>query len=170
MTEKSTRLAGVPAITRGWLAFAAVGAGLIHFSLVLTADAVAAPVLAVVGVIEFGWGVLAMFDERFTFARVVSIAALAPTAAWVLALVLGFGGSFRPVPLALAGLLEFFVAGALIVDRRRARPASAVTTGRYLVGLAVGALLIGGITALGLAASASGQPSISPGIIQDHGH
>jgi hypothetical protein len=142
----------VSAITRSWIAFAAVGAGLIHLALVISAPLAGGILLAGIGIAEFAWGVLVMFDESFLVPRIAVVAALAPVALWVMALALGVQ-SFRPVPLAVATLFELFIAIAIAVSLRRNRVAVPSSTGRYVIGLVVAALVIGTLTATALAAT-----------------
>lgn len=142
-------------ITRSWVAFAAVGAGLIHLALVISAPLLGGVLLAGIGIAEFAWGVLVMFDERFLAPRVAVVAALAPVALWIAALVLGVQ-SFRPAPLAIATLFELFIAIAIAVSLRRSRVAAPVSTGRFVIGLLVGAIVLGTLTATALAVSAPG--------------
>ncbi len=141
------------AVTRSWVAFAAVGAGLIHLALVISAPLLGGVLLAAIGIAEFAWGVLVMFDERFLVPRIAVVAALAPVALWIAALVLGVQ-SFRPAPLAIATLFELFIALAIAVSLRRARVAAPVATGRFVIGLLVGAVVVGALTATALAVSA----------------
>lgn len=157
------------AITRSWIAFAAVGAGLIHLALAVDAPPLGAVLLAGIGITEFAWGVLVMFDERFLAPRVAVIAALAPVALWVVALVVGIQ-SFRPVPLGVATLLELFVAITIAVALRRGREPQPVSTRRYVIGLLVGALVIGAVTAPALGATSAGQQVINPDLFDDGGH
>ena len=157
------------AVTRSWIAFAAVGAGLIHLALAVDAPLLGAVLLAGIGITEFAWGVLVVFDERFLAPRVAVIAALAPVALWVVALVVGIQ-SFRPVPLGVATLLELFIAIAIAVTLRRSREPRPVSTRRYVVGLLVGALVIGALTAPALGATAAGQQVINPDLFGDGGH
>jgi len=141
----------VSPVIRSWVAFAAVGAGLIHLALVISAPLLGGVLLAGVGIAEFAWGVLVMFDEQFLVPRIAVVAALAPVALWIA----GLGvPAFRPAPLAIATLLELFVALAIAVSLRRARAARPVGTGRFVIGLLVGAIVVGGLTAFALAASA----------------
>lgn len=157
------------AVARSWIAFAAVGAGLIHLALAVDAPLLGALLLAGIGITEFAWGVLVMFDERFLAPRVAVVAALAPVALWVVALVVGIQ-SFRPVPLGVATLLELFVATTIAVALRRSRQPRAVSTRRYVLGLLVGALVIGGLTAPALGATAAGQQVVNPDLFDDGGH
>jgi len=62
------------AITRTWIAFAAVGTGLIHVALVIGSPLALGIPLAILGVIEFGWGILA-----FTLNRMASTTATTAT-------------------------------------------------------------------------------------------
>ena len=156
-------------LTRGWIAFAAVGAGLIHLALAVDAPPLGAVLLAGIGITEFAWGVLVMFDERFLAPRVAVIAALAPVGLWVVALVVGIQ-SFRPVPLAAATLLELFVAITIAVVLRRARSPKPVSTRRYVVGMLLGALVVGGVTAPALGATAAGQQVVNPALFDDGVH
>lgn len=110
--------------------------------------------LAAIGIAEFAWGVLVMFDERFLVPRVAVIAALAPVALWLAALALGVE-SFRPAPLAIATLFELFIAGVIAVSLRRGRQAAATGTARFVLGLVAGAIVVGALTATALASGAS---------------
>ena len=155
-------------ITRAWIAFAAVGAGLVHLALAVSAPALLAVLLAVVGIAEFGWGVMVTFDERFLAPRVAVIAVLAPIGLWIAAL--AFGLDVRPLPLALATLLELFIAFAIGLSLRRARAPKPVGTARYVVGLAIAALVIAAVTAPALAATEAGERAIDPSLFEDGTH
>jgi hypothetical protein len=143
----------VSSITRGWVALAAVGAGLIHLALVISAPLVGGVLLAAVGIVEFAWGILVLFDERFLVPRIAVVAALAPVVLWMSALALGVQ-SFLPAPLAIATLLELVIAGAIAIALRRKRVAGEVSAARFVVGVVAGALVVGALTALALAMSA----------------
>ena len=148
-------------ITRSWIAFAAVGAGLIHLALVLSAPALGGVLLAGIGIVEFAWGVLVMFDERFLVPRIAVVAALAPVALWIAALLLGVD-AFRPFPLAIATLLELFVAITIAVVQRRGRTPAVPSTRRYVLGLLAGALVVGIVTGPALGATEAGRQVIDP--------
>lgn len=148
-------------ITRGWIAFAAVGAGLIHLALAVSAPTIGALLLIGMGIVEFAWGVLVMFDERFLVPRIAVVAALAPVALWIAALLLGVD-AFRPFPLAIATLLELFIAVTIAVVQRRGRSAAAPGTRRYVAGLLAGALVVGIVTAPALGATEAGRQVIDP--------
>ena len=158
-------------ITRSWVAFAAVGAGLIHLALVISAPTLVGILFAVVGVAEFGWGVLVVFDGRFLAPRIAVIAVLAPIALWIAALVTALDpGAFRPFPLAIATLLELFIAVAIGLSLRRGSEATTPGTGRLVIGLVAGALVIGGLTAPALGATEAGQFVAPAGSFDEDGH
>lgn len=138
-------------LARTWVAFAAVGAGLIHLALVLDAPAAASVPLSIVGLAGFGWGVLVMFDERFLAPRGALVAALAPLALWVLVPVLGLPA----LPLLAASVLELLVAG-LLARSLRTPTTVAVTTGRLVLGVLLAIVVVGAVTAGGLATTALG--------------
>jgi hypothetical protein len=145
----------VSAIARSWLAFAAVGSGLIHLALVLGAPTAIGAVLVVIGVVEFGWGVLAFARERVPAPRAALAGALLPVLGWAglalgaphLAAQLGF------VPLGIAAVLQ--LAAAVLLARsfrtRSAPPAPGLA--RYVLGLVAGVIVVGALTATALAAS-----------------
>lgn len=159
-------------VARSWVAFAAVGAGLVHLALAVSAPPVVGILFAAVGVAEFGWGVLVVFDGRFLAPRIAVIAVLAPIALWIAALVTALDpGAFRPFPLAVATLLELFIAVAIGLALRRAKPpGKAPSTARFVVGLAAGALVIGALTAPALGATQAGQFVAPAGSFDDDGH
>lgn len=156
-------------IVRGWVAFAAVGAGLIHLALVISAPLLGGVLLATVGIVEFAWGVMVMFDERFLVPRIAVVAALAPIGLWIAALLLDTF-SFRPFPLAIASLFELFIAIAIAVSLRRPRAAQATSTRRYVVGLAAGAVVAGLLTGPALGATEAGQLVSDPTLFDDGVH
>lgn len=138
--------------TRAWLAFAAVGAGLIHLALVLDAPAAASVPLVIVGLAGFGWGVLVTFDERFLALRAALVGALVPLALWALVPLLGIPA----LPLLAATVLELFAAAVLARSLRIAPSTTAVSTGRLVASVLLGIVVIGAVTAAGLATTALG--------------
>ncbi len=155
------------AVARGWVAFAAVGAGLVHLALALNAPILLGLLLVVVGVAEFAWGVLVMFDARFLVPRLALVAVLAPIGLWIAAIAVGL--TIRPLPLALATVLELLVAFVLAFSLRRPSTAG-VGTGRYVAGLAIAALVVGLITAPALAATEAGEQAFDPSLFDDGVH
>ena len=181
----------MPTLTRTWLAFAAIGAGLIHFALVIGSPLPVGLVLAVLGLAEFGWGVLTFARETLVVPRVALAVALAPAVTWTLLLVTSsvseapeLAASLGFLPLAVASLFELFAVAALGVHLRRRREADAApvfpSVFRYLLGLAVGALVVAGLTTPALAATDAGLFGQPPGgtttdepyvfNLPDHGH
>lgn len=172
----------MPAITRTWLAFAAIGTGLIHFALVLGSPLVVGIALAILGLAEFGWGVLTFARETLVAPRIALIVALAPVLGWALLLVISsvseapeLAASFGFLPLAVASLFELFAVAVLGIHVRRRRDTDATppfpSVARYLVGLAIGALVVAGLTTPALAASEAGlltQPHELN--LPEHGH
>ena len=164
-------------VTRMWLAFAAICTGIIHAALAATAPLPLAPLLALLGLAELAWGVLAITRDRIPAPVAVLAAALAPIAAWgALVLAAAAGGArdlLEPLPLlpmAVAATFELFV--ALVVGRhvragaRRAIPDSPQQppAGRYLVALITGALASAALVTPALAATDAGEGALP------HGH
>lgn len=163
-------------ITRTWLAFAAIGAGLIHIALVLGSPVPLGIAFGILGLIEFGWGVLTFARDTVPARRAALVLALAPVIAWGVLLMIAAGlgvaaltDSLRLLPLAVASLFELFIAGVLGSQLRSGArtEASPVTpgVGRYLLGLVVGGLAVAGLTTPALAATEAGlhaQPHGEP--------
>lgn len=163
----------MPTITRTWLAFAAVGTGLIHLALVLGAPVGAGVVLAVLGLVEFGWGVLTFARETLIVPRVALIVAIAPIVAWAALSVTGLAGFLGLLPLAVTTLFELFAAAVL--GRHLRRGMSEVppfpNIARYLVALGAGALIVAGLTAPALAATEVAEHTSGDLLDLDpHGH
>ena len=147
-------------VTRSWIAFASVGAGLIYLALSVASPLAVGSLLALVGIVGFAWGVLVMFDERFLAPRVAVFAALAPIALWIGVLLLsgvtrdaGLAQGFRPFPLAVATLLELFIAVAIALHLRRGRVAATPSTARFALGIVLGILVIGALVTPALAST-----------------
>ena len=145
-------------VVRTWLVFAAVGAGLIHLALALGAPGGIAAALAIAGLGEFALGLATFAAARLLVPRIALAAALTPTALWAVAiLALGPEPSLKVFPLAVASLLELFIAAAIAVFLRRERdgmtvPAASATRS-YLHGSVAGGLVIAALTLGGLAAT-----------------
>jgi hypothetical protein len=175
----------VPAITRSWLAFAAIGTGLIHLALVIGSPPGPGIVLGVLGLVEFGWGVLTFARETVLAPRVALAIAVVPVAGWTLLLVVSsvsetpeFAASFGFLPLAVASLFELVAAAILGVHLRRGADRDAPPppgTARYLLGLVAGALVVASLATPALAATRAGL-FVAPGQPSDvvdlpgHGH
>ncbi|WP_341953233.1 hypothetical protein [Salinibacterium sp. TMP30] len=155
-------------IARTWISFAAIGTGLIHVALVIGAPLGLAIPLALLGVIEFGWGVLAFTRDTLPTPRAAMVVAVAPLVAWGL-LVAAASSLHIPtlasvmdvVPWGVAAIFQLFVAGVLSLHARRVRegrPAARTAPGavRYLTALMVGGLVVSALTTPALAATEAG--------------
>jgi len=156
------------AITRTWIAFAAVGTGLIHVALVIGSPLALGIPLAILGVIEFGWGILAFTRDELPFARAAMVLAVAPLLAWGLLVAAAsilqtpaLGAVMDVVPWGIAAIFQLFVAGMLSRQARREREGKRTTApgagaGRYLAALMLGALAVSALTTPALAATEAG--------------
>ena len=151
-------------IVRGWLAFAAVGTGIIHLALVIGAPLPLAIAFGALGFTEFAWGVLAFVREPFAPKAAIAVA-IAPIVVWGGLLTVAAGGgmpelaaSLDLLPLAIASLFELFIVGVLGVHLRRGtdRQPPASSTAKYLIGITAGALVVAGLTSPALAATEAG--------------
>ena len=161
-------------LTRSWLAFAAIGSGLIHLALVVGSPLGLGIVLALLGLVEFGWGVLTFARESVALPRTVLAGALAPVLVWALLLVSAtisetpaVAEALPLLPLGIAALFELFIAATIAIHLRRAGKSDAAPTapgvGRYLLGLALGALVVAALTTPALAATDAGTYAVPHG-------
>lgn len=161
----------MPQITRTWLAFAALGAGLIHLALVISSPLPVAIALALLGVSEVGWSVLTFAKDDLVLPEVVRIVAVAPVILWSLLVVASvlfdapfLASSLTLVPMSIALVFQLFVALVLTLHLRRLADSDATpptprtpTAGRYLLALTAGGLLVGALTTPALAATEAGH-------------
>ena len=155
-------------ITRTWLAFAALGTGMIHLALVISSPLPIAMVLTVFGVVEVAWGVMTFIRERIAAPRLVLAGALLPIGAWGLLVAAAaafdnpeLASSVGLTAMGIAAILELFVAGVIAVKLRRGTDFSAPSrmprsAAVYLGGLMVGGVLVAGLTTPALAATEAG--------------
>lgn len=155
-------------ITRGWIAFAAIGTGLIHLALVVGAPLPFGVAFAVCGATELGWGVLAMARTRLPVPRAALVGALLPLLLWIAVLLAAItldspavAAPLHFLPMGVATILELFAALTLVVSRRRERshpnaPAS-TNAAKYLIGLMIGSLVVAALTTPALAATEAGR-------------
>jgi hypothetical protein len=176
------------AVIRVWLAFAAIGAALIHLAVGASAPLWLAVTLAGFGIAELGWGVAVLVRGRLLWPDAVLVAGLAPVFLWgaVAALGSGFGlpleAALPLFPLAVASLFDLFVAGVLAVNRRRAARAAPAGASarrldadaaadavpspqdwRFLTGIIVAGFLFSGLTTPALAATQAGTQAVPHG-------
>jgi hypothetical protein len=149
---------------RGWLAFAAVGTGIIHLALVIGAPLPLAITFGALGFVEFAWGVLAFAREPFAPKAAIAVA-IAPIVVWGgLITVAASGGmpelaaSLNLLPLAIASFFELFIVAVLGGHLRRGvnRKPPVSSTAKYLIGISAGALVVAGLTSPALAATDAG--------------
>jgi hypothetical protein len=164
-----TRGPAMAQIRRTWLAFAAIGVGVIHLALVVGAPPVLGALVAALGVAEVSWGVATMVRDQLVTPRIAAAVAVAPVVAWSLVMIastiLGLPGlsSVLPLaPVAIALVFELYAAAAIAAHLRRssdtggAQPATP-PVGRYLVGVGAGALLLGALVTPAIAATEAGR-------------
>ncbi len=155
-------------ITRMWLAFAALGTGLVHLGLVVGSPLPLAALFAVLGTVELVWALLTFSRDRLVAPRWVIGFALGPVVAWALAMMLSavvdlglLTDALPPLPLAVASLLELFAAVTVALAVRRGRDLRAKgetpPAGRYLLGLFAGAIVVAGLVTPALSATTAGQ-------------
>lgn len=158
----------ISTVTRSWLAFAALGTGMIHLALILNAPFGVALILGVVGAGELSWAVLTLIRERIAAPRLVICGAALPVLFFGVLAVVGtaigvpeIAASLGTTALGLAALLELFVAVTVAVGLRRGRdfaaPSLTPAAGRYLLGLTVGGMIVGALTTPALAATEAGR-------------
>lgn len=155
-------------IMRTWLAFSAIGAGMIHLALVISSPLPLAIGLALLGLAEFGWGIMLFARDRLLAPAAARAAALTPIVLWSLLVVIsvlfenpGIAAPLTFAPMAIASVFDLFIAAVLTLHLRRIaadtvieRPAPAAW--RYLGGLAVGAVAVSFMVTPALAATEAG--------------
>jgi hypothetical protein len=174
------------AVLRTWLGFLALGAGLLHFALVIGSPLPVALVLLLIGAAEFVWGVTTFVRPQSPLPMLARSGALVPVIGWALLLVVAGADSFGPLtsggelfPMLVASLFDLLIAVGLTVllrraDTRRAvssRPGAASTSpstdappehaGRYLAAVFAGALVIAALAAPALSATEAGQSGLN---------
>ncbi|QNE48224.1 hypothetical protein F1C58_15840 [Glaciihabitans sp. INWT7] len=168
-------------ITRSWLSFAAIGAGVIHLALVISSPLAVGIPLAMFGLAELTWGVLILVKDRLLVPRLAQAGALAPVLLWSLLTVTAtllaapqIAASLRFVPMGIAALFELFIAAILSVILRRRSTATATATAaarepkapgavRYLAAVMLAGILVGGLTTPVLAATQAGTVAMQHG-------
>lgn len=141
------------AVTRSALGFAALGAGLLHLALAVGAPVWLAVGLAVVGGVEFLWGVLAVSRPGVPLPRAAIAGALVPAVAWVVLLLVGVDGP-RALPMLAATALGLAVAAILAVGLRREHTPE---PRHPAVGIAIAGLVVAAITVPALIATEAPQ-------------
>lgn len=156
-----------------WIAFGALGTGLIHIAVAVgTPPAIAAP-LIILGAVEFGWALAVIAAGRILAPRAAIAGSIAPSLGW--AVLTGSAAATGPavlpflplafLPLAIASLLGLVSGAVLAAGRRRQTDAGSrtdvasgpVAAGRYVLGLTAGALVVGALVTPALAGTEAGR-------------
>lgn len=164
-------------ITRSWLSFAAIGAGVIHLALVISSPLPIGAVFLLLGLAELVWGVLILVTDRIVVPRLAQVSAVTPLILWSLLTVVAtllnapqLSSSLRFVPIAIAAIFEIFIAAVLTVylrhqadPGRSTSPVKQAGVIKYLSALFIAAVLVGGLTTPALAATQAGTIAMEHG-------
>jgi hypothetical protein len=158
------------AVARIWIAFAAIGAGLLHLAVAAAAPASLMVLLALLGAAELVWAGSTLLLARFPLRPIALTGALLALVLWAGA-VLGSRNlgvtvdNLPPLPLASASLLDIVVAVTLAVSLRRGAqptaPPKEPGAWTMIAGLAVGAVLMVGLTLPGLSQTQAGLAALN---------
>jgi len=156
------------ATARGWVAFAAVAAGLLHVALAVGRPLELAAILFVIGLVEFAWGAIVLSRSAVLAPEVTLPLALAPGILWAVALFAHVPG-LPLFPLATTTLLELFIAVMIARSIRRVDEPAAPSPRRHALGLALGLLVIAAVTLPALTFTQAEDPTsqLPP---PEHGH
>lgn len=148
-------------VVKTWVALSAIGAATIHLALVVGSPLGVGIIMGLLGVAELAWGVAMLANSRVLLPRIALAVSVVPVGLMGFALSFGVLPGNALAPLALAVLLELFVAGALAISLRRGQPADAATrapsAGRYILAVLLGSLAVASITTPALAATEAGR-------------
>lgn len=150
------------ALTRIWIAFAALGAGLIHLAVAAAAPPLLLLVFLLLGAAEIAWGVATMLRSTFPMRQLALVGSILGLVAWASALVLGDAvgvsvDTLPPVALASASLLDIIVAIAMTASLRRSPDAAPAPAAEPAAGWTVLGITVGAVAMVGLALPAIGQ-------------
>ncbi|MCM6762385.1 hypothetical protein NB037_08135 [Rathayibacter sp. ZW T2_19] len=159
-------------IVRGWAAFGALGAGLVHLSLAsVRGDAALVPLVAL-GAGELVWALAVLARGRIVVPRVALVVVSATVAGSILAVTAGLLRD--PLPALAGGVLQLAAAAIVALSlRRTATPERQVPAGRTVIGLLAGALVVSALATPSMATTAgdSGGMGGMHGVVEDgHGH
>lgn len=143
------------AVLKAWVGFLALGAALVHVALAIGAPVAIGIALLLIGIAESAWGVFALTAATVPAPRIARIASVVPLLLWVLVLLVPAGatGSAVPaLPALTAGLLDLGIAAVLTVLLRRRDGAGRgpLPTGRYLLAVGAGAVMVAVLATLAL--------------------
>jgi hypothetical protein len=180
----------VLALSRIWIAFAALGAGLIHLAVAAAAPALLLGVFLVLGAAEIAWSVATMLRSRYPLRQLALVGALLPLVAWASALVIGDGigvtaQNLPPLALAAATFLDLVVAVTMALSLRRSpdaspAPATEPGAGWTVLGITAGAFVMCALTLPALSQTQAGIAALEgphaqhtvelPGVAEHEGH
>jgi hypothetical protein len=157
---------------------AAIGAGLIHLATAIGSPPAVAVVVAVIGIAEFGWGVVDVAAARIPLPTAARAGAAVPIVLWALVLVVAgaaqlgpFTSTLRLGPMLAASALDVVVVVAVTLVRRRARGGiPAMRPPRSIVAVVIGAALIAALTALALTGTEAGETFGTGQVFVGHQH
>ena len=148
-------------VVKTWVALSAIGAATIHLALVVGSPLGVGVIMAALGLAELAWGVAMLASSRTLALRAAIAVALVPVALMGFALSFGVVPSSALAPLALAAILELFVASALAFALRSSKPVDeprrTPSAGRYILGVLIGSLAVASITTPALASTEAGR-------------
>jgi hypothetical protein len=155
-------------ITRMWLGFAALGAGIIHLALIVSSPAPIAILIGLLGLAELAWGVVTFVRRSILLPRIALFGSLAPIVLWGV-LVAAAAASHTPAISSYLGfeamfaatVLDLFIAIVIAFQLRRGTDFNAPTressAPRYLIGVFVGGLIAALIVTPALSATDAGK-------------
>jgi len=175
-------------IIRIWLAFAAIGAALIHLAVGAAAPLPLSIILVGFGIAELGWGVVTLYRGRVLAQDATIALALVPVFVWGVTATLGSGLGVAAgstglpfYPMAVASLFGISLSAALAVFRRLGSRSPAAPEAddaadtavaqtlvelpawRFLAAVIVGSVLFSGLTTSALAATEAGKHAVPHG-------
>jgi hypothetical protein len=144
---------------------AAIGAGLIHLASAIGSPPAVGAIVAVIGIAEFGWGVIAVAGRGIPRGGAARIGAVVPVVLWALVLVVAgpaqlgpFTSTLRLGPMLAASALDLVVVLGITIARRRAASARPpIAGGRAVAGTVVAVLAVASLTAVALTATEAGE-------------
>lgn len=158
---------------------AAIGAGLVHLATAIGSPPTVAAVVAVIGIAEFGWGVVAVAARGIPLPHSARIGAVVPVVLWVLVLVVAgpaqlgpFTSAIRLAPMLAASALDLVVVVAITAALRRAASGRAAARGRgAVVGVVLAGVAIAALTGIALTSTEAGdQARNQTGFFAPHEH
>lgn len=158
---------------------AAIGAGLVHLATAIGSPPAVAAVVAVIGVAEFGWGVVAVASRGIPLPAAARLGAVVPVVLWVLVLVVAgpaqlgpFTSSIRLAPMLAASALDLVVVIAITAALRRAASGRSPRRGRGpVIATVLAGVAIAALTAAALTATEAGDEARSQtGFFAPHEH